>query len=113
VDCFYADVLGSLQAWSAAPPKLREPHPTPPDVDETVPAALTSTDYSSQDAVEDDDREVGNEPFTPSAFPATTPPDPPDHEAAMPIGDAFTSNHFETDYHQVRENVVQPRSVRG
>ena len=49
VDAFYADVLGSVRAWSAAPPKLRPVHPEPVDIDDTVPAALVSTDYSSQD----------------------------------------------------------------
>jgi hypothetical protein len=49
VDGFYGDVLGSLRAWSATPPKLRPVHPEPPEVDDTVPAALASTDYSSQD----------------------------------------------------------------
>jgi hypothetical protein len=49
VDGFYGDVLGSLRAWSATPPKLRPVHPEPPEVDDTVPAAHASTDYSSQD----------------------------------------------------------------
>ncbi|MGA9746348.1 MAG: hypothetical protein WBQ50_02720, partial [Nocardioides sp.] len=49
VDTFYAEVLGSLRAWSAAPPKLRSPHPEAPDLDESVPARLVSTDFSSQD----------------------------------------------------------------
>jgi hypothetical protein len=51
VDTFYADVLGSLRAWSATPPKLR-PYAAPPEVDDTVPVALASTDYSSQDGSE-------------------------------------------------------------
>lgn len=49
VDAFYADVLGSLRAWSAAPPKLRPTDPVSQGIDEHVPAALPSTDYSSQD----------------------------------------------------------------
>jgi hypothetical protein len=49
VDKFYADVLGSLRAWSAAPPKLRPADPASKGIDEAVPAALSSTDYSSQD----------------------------------------------------------------
>ncbi len=50
VDGFYADVLGSLRAWSAAPPKLRPAHAEPPRASTTrVPASLASTDYSSQD----------------------------------------------------------------
>ena len=53
VNGFYADVLESLRPWAAAPPKLRPAHPTPPDVDETIPASLSSTDYSSQDEVDE------------------------------------------------------------
>jgi hypothetical protein len=49
VDTFYADVLGSLQAWAATPPKLRPAHPTPPELDVSVASSLVSTDYSSQD----------------------------------------------------------------
>jgi hypothetical protein len=52
VDAFYGDVLGSLRAWSAAPPKLRPAHAEPPDLDDTAPVALASTDYSSQDGAE-------------------------------------------------------------
>lgn len=48
-ETFYEEVLGNLRTWSAAPPKLRQPHPPVADLDDTVPAALTSTDYSSQD----------------------------------------------------------------
>lgn len=63
VDAFYADVLGSLRTWSAAPPKLRPTHPTPPDVDDSVAPSLVSTDYSSQDDIEPDSTsdEVENE----------------------------------------------------
>lgn len=53
VNSFYADVLGSLRAWAAAPPKLRPVHAEPPELDETVPAAWASTDYSSQDGSEE------------------------------------------------------------
>lgn len=53
VNGFYADVLGSLRAWAAAPPKLRPVHAEPPELDDTVPAALASTDYSSQDGSEE------------------------------------------------------------
>jgi hypothetical protein len=42
-DAFYADVLQHLKAWSAAPPKLRHPGPTPADAESeeatTVPSA--------------------------------------------------------------------------
>lgn len=51
-DTFYGDVLQSLKAWSAAPPKLRQAGPTPPDADGTKPHSLSSTDYSSQDGAE-------------------------------------------------------------
>lgn len=52
VDAFYADVLGSLRAWSATPPKLRPPHVEPPQLDETVDRDLASADFSSQDGTE-------------------------------------------------------------
>ena len=48
VDTFYGEVLQFLKAWTAAPPKLREPAELPP----TTPAALVSTALSSQDGVE-------------------------------------------------------------
>jgi len=51
VDAFYSDVLQDLRPWSATPPKLRPAHPGAPDIDESVPASLSSTDYSSQDDV--------------------------------------------------------------
>jgi hypothetical protein len=54
VDSFYVDVLGNLRAWSAAPPKLRPVIVEPADLDDTVPAALVSTDYSSQDGARED-----------------------------------------------------------
>lgn len=47
VDSFYADVLGRLKAWTAAPPKLRE---EPVAVSEPgTPEELVSTSLSSQD----------------------------------------------------------------
>ena len=50
VDAFYADVLGDLKAWSAAPPKMRPETPAATDDREpTRPASLSSTDFSSQD----------------------------------------------------------------
>lgn len=52
VNTFYGEVLETLRPWAAAPPKLRSTHPTPPDVDDSVPSSLSSTDYSSQDEVE-------------------------------------------------------------
>jgi hypothetical protein len=51
-DTFYADVLQYLKAWSATPPKLRQPGPTPPDAELTRPHSLSSTEYSSQDGAE-------------------------------------------------------------
>jgi hypothetical protein len=51
-DAFYADVLQHLKAWSAAPPKLRQPGPTPPNAEPTKPHSLSSTEYSSQDGAE-------------------------------------------------------------
>jgi hypothetical protein len=95
VDCFYADVLGSLRAWSAAPPKLREAHPAPPDVEEKIPSTLPSADYSSQDAVKDDDHDLSAEPSTSDDFPPDTPPEPTDHEVATPTADSFTGKDAE------------------
>ncbi len=52
VDDFSAEFLGTLRTWSAAPPKLRPAAVTPPELDDSVPAALASTAYSSQDGAE-------------------------------------------------------------
>lgn len=49
VEGFYDEVLGNLRAWSASPPKLRQPHPPVEDIDTSVPSVLSSTDFSSQD----------------------------------------------------------------
>ncbi|QIX27948.1 hypothetical protein ncot_16150 [Nocardioides sp. JQ2195] len=49
LDGFYGDVVQNLKAWAAAPPRLREPEPTPVD----VPVALNSTAQSSQDGPEE------------------------------------------------------------
>lgn len=63
VDGFYADVLGSLRAWSAAPPKLRPADAASQGIDEKIPPALPSTDYSSQD-------EPSNQPAESSPAPS-------------------------------------------
>ena len=47
VDAFYGDVVQNLKAWSASPPKLREPVKT------EEPEALSSTALSSQDGPDD------------------------------------------------------------
>ncbi len=59
IDHFYGDVLQQLKAWSAAPPRLREPLQDP-----LVPgtSALTSNALSSQDGVE-----LADEPAVSSA----------------------------------------------
>jgi hypothetical protein len=59
VDNFYADVVQHVKAWSAAPPRMREPVQV---IDE--PTALSSTAQSSQDGPE--------EPATPPAAPPIT-----------------------------------------
>lgn len=51
VDDFYRDVLESLRAWSAAPPKLRPAAIGPTELQEDVASSLISTDFSSQDGV--------------------------------------------------------------
>ncbi len=48
VDGFYGDVLQHLKAWTATPPKMRDPAETPSE----TPAALVSTALSSQDGIE-------------------------------------------------------------
>lgn len=48
VDAFYGEVLQHLKAWTATPPKMREPAEVPSD---TTPA-LSSTALSSQDGTE-------------------------------------------------------------
>jgi hypothetical protein len=48
VNAFYGDVLQHLRAWTANPPKLREPDEMPP----ATPTALVSTALSSQDGAE-------------------------------------------------------------
>lgn len=50
VDSFYANVLGDLKAWSAAPPKMRDlPASQSAEAEPVMPASLASTDFSSQD----------------------------------------------------------------
>lgn len=48
IDTFYEDAVQHLKAWSAAPPKLRNEPPTPPEERPT----LVSTALSSQDGAE-------------------------------------------------------------
>lgn len=61
IDGFYAAVLGDLKAWSAAPPKLRQPAPAAvADLEPTNPASLASTDFSSQDGPVGSDVQEGS-----------------------------------------------------
>jgi hypothetical protein len=53
VDTFYADAVQNLKAWSAAPPRMREPVVVP-----DVPTALTSTAQSSQDGPDETTQDV-------------------------------------------------------
>lgn len=62
VDTFYAEVLGSLRAWAAAPPKLRPTDPASQGIDDTVATALSSTDYSSQDTMRTEGADNGADP---------------------------------------------------
>lgn len=48
VETFYRDVMQHLKAWSAAPPRLREPA----EIEPHIPKALPSTSLSSQDGAE-------------------------------------------------------------
>lgn len=87
-DDFYADVLQYLKAWSAAPPKLRQPGPTPPDAEPTRPASLSSTDYSSQDGT---DTGSDSEPVVPRSHRlhatagAATPEEAPGSHRTEPV----------------------------
>jgi hypothetical protein len=58
VDNFYGDVLQRLKAWSAAPPRLRDPVEPP----EAIPPSLPSTAQSSQDGAEQ--APAGSEPIS-------------------------------------------------
>ena len=49
IDAFYGDVLQNLKAWSAAPPKLRQPDAEQVAVEQSAPVSLVSTGFSSQD----------------------------------------------------------------
>jgi hypothetical protein len=82
VNGFYADVLGSLRAWAAAPPKLRPVHAEPPELDDTVPAALASTDYSSQDGSE----ETGSETRQHHDHPHLSAAAASEHRAGIVVG---------------------------
>lgn len=74
-DGFYVEVLQDLKAWSATPPKLRQPTPPPPEAESTSPASLSSTDYSSQDGPTDSESSV-----TPASSPAAAADGVPTHE---------------------------------
>ena len=53
IDTFYAEVLQSLKAWSAKPPRMREQaDATELAKEQDVPSALVSTALSSQDGPE-------------------------------------------------------------
>ena len=53
IDTFYAEVLQSLKAWAAKPPRMRDQtDPTELATDQEVPTALVSTALSSQDGPE-------------------------------------------------------------
>lgn len=67
VDAFYGDVLQHVKAWTATPPKMREPAEVPTD---TAPA-LSSTALSSQDGTEEPDA-------PPLSAPADVVPDEPE-----------------------------------
>ena len=53
IDAFYAEVLQSLKAWSAKPPRMREQTDASELArEQEVPSALVSTALSSQDGPE-------------------------------------------------------------
>lgn len=83
IDAFYADVLGSLRAWSATPPKLRPTDSDAKGIDTDIPASLSSTDYSSQD---EPDHTTTSRPVADvgPALPATGGPSSSTNGAAQP-----------------------------
>jgi hypothetical protein len=96
VDAFYAEVLGSLRAWSAAPPKMRPAQVEPVDIDDTVPAALVSTDFSSQDEVVDSStNDVSSSPSRPE--PLVEEPGGADPSASDQAGPATCKEPDEID----------------
>jgi hypothetical protein len=92
VDAFYAEVLGDLKAWSAAPPKLRQNSPTETeDVEVTKPASLASTDFSSQDGPAPADTAVASTANLPTAEAAVE--QPPTEPAGSPAPDGNDATH--------------------
>jgi len=85
IDAFYVDVLGSLRAWSATPPKLRPTDSDAKGIDTDIPASLSSTDYSSQD---EPDHTTTNRPGAHAGpvLPATGVPSSSTDGAAQPEG---------------------------
>jgi hypothetical protein len=72
VDTLYGEVVQNLKAWSAAPPRLREPsEPRQP-----VPTSLVSTALSSQD---------GADPQPPQLPESPQPSEPTEPEAEAPV----------------------------
>jgi hypothetical protein len=56
VDVFYSDVVQNLKAWSASPPRMREPVSVP-----QTPTELVSTSLSSQDGPEEPEATRGED----------------------------------------------------
>lgn len=89
VDGFYVDILGSLRAWAATPPKLRPTEPAAKGVDPGIQPALSSTDYSSQDDPPyrtDPDDETSADRTAPSAAPETLMPTNTGSDQPVDIG---------------------------
>lgn len=79
VDNFYAQILGDLKAWSAAPPRMRPEAPSvPEDREPTQPSSLSSTDFSSQDGPEPSEPLNGSEGT--SVLPHAEPAEPSQYD---------------------------------
>lgn len=83
IDAFYSDVLQSLKAWSAAPPKLRQPDAEVIATEQPAPASLVSTSFSSQDEPRYED--YYREPVEPSSE-ERPPVEPGEMEATHDLG---------------------------
>lgn len=96
VDVFYVEVLETIRPWTAAPPKLRPAHPTPPEIDDAVTAELSSADYSSQDdADEARDRAILTGPATSQTFATDGRSEPAPSKAVASPTDVHSSNGVE------------------
>ncbi|GAA0628674.1 hypothetical protein GCM10009547_35370 [Sporichthya brevicatena] len=113
-DAFYADVLGRIKAWTAAPPKLREERHEQPAVDDQ----LVSTSLSSQDGASTSDRDAHSQTSHEDlGTAAATEPGPAPCETGSSAAGEETTDEVPAAWLSQREDAdaTQPRtdSIRG